>query len=138
MVHTRNRALAKDMMDASDEELDDRPWEKPGQMRRDYESHRGGLLLFLGTASVVCSALSLCAFCLGVVSVPLGATTWVMAESDLKKMRSGDMDPAGLWQTKAAARRGFLAIAVTLLGWLCGWAVGVPKWFLNQFMPHWN
>jgi len=39
---------------------DDRPWERPGAVRRDCQPHRAPLLLALADASLLLGALSLC------------------------------------------------------------------------------
>jgi hypothetical protein len=69
-------------------------------VRRDCEPHRGALVLSMGVLSLV--MLSLC-YPVGAV---LGLVAWVMGQSDLRKFRRGDMDPAGQGLTQA--------------GWICG------------------
>jgi hypothetical protein len=76
-------------------EVDDRPWERPGALRRDCEPHRGGLLLVLGEVSLVLSLLSACGGVTAVVGVPLGMAVLLLASQDLKVMRAGLMDPRG-------------------------------------------
>lgn len=86
-------------------EPDDNPqrrWRPTGdRLRRDYESHRGALILTLGNISVIAGGLSLCTFGLGaVVSVPLGILAWLLANCDLERMSDGRMDPSGRAQTQ--------------------------------------
>jgi hypothetical protein len=70
-------------------------------IRRDYEPHRGALILSLGNVSMFLGALSLCTFGLGaLLSVPLGIFTWGMANRDLERMREGLLDPRGKKQTE--------------------------------------
>jgi predicted Zn finger-like uncharacterized protein len=71
-----------------------------GPVRRDCEPHRGPLVLSLGVLSLV--MLSIC-YPIGAV---LGLVAWVMGQSDLRKLKAGDMDPAGQGLTQA--------------GWICG------------------
>lgn len=81
---------------------DERPWEQPQRrpVRRDCDPHRGSLVLTFGIISLV--SLAIC----GPVGLPFGITAWVLGQSDLKKMRSGVMDPEGIGMTQA--------------GWICG------------------
>jgi hypothetical protein len=80
---------------------DERPWEKPGGVRRDCEPHRSSLLLFLGTVSLVGAFLS-CLILPGIIAIALGGGVWAAATYDLKKMRAGIMDPAGEPRTLTA------------------------------------
>jgi predicted Zn finger-like uncharacterized protein len=69
-------------------------------VRRDCEPHRGPLVLTLGVLSLV--MLTVCY----PVGVALGLVAWVMGQADLRKIRAGNMDPAGQGLTQA--------------GWICG------------------
>jgi Na+/proline symporter len=83
-------------------------------IRRDYEPHRGPLILSLGNISMIVGGLSLCFLGIGaVLSVPLGILTWLMANRDLELMREGRMDPRGKSQTETG-RTG--AVAGVILG----------------------
>jgi hypothetical protein len=83
-------------------------------VRRDYEPHRGSLILSLGNAAMIVGGLSLCSFGIGAcLSVPVGILVWVMANRDLERMREGRMDPGGKSQTEAG-RTG--AVAGVILG----------------------
>jgi hypothetical protein len=93
------------------EPLDARPWERPGAIRRDCDSHRGTELRMLGGLALLCGCLS--AFCLG-LSAPLGVclggfVLWA-AGRDLGLMWEGRMDPAGWEETKLG--RGMAGIGV--------------------------
>ena len=88
------------------------------RIRRDYEPHRGLLILSLGNVSMIVGGLSLCTFGVGaVVSVPLGILAWLMANRDLERMHEGRMDPRGKSQTETG-RTG--AIAGIILGGIFG------------------
>src|SRR5207247_1952487 len=78
------------------EHLDDRPWDRPGSVRRDCEPHRGPFLNLVGTVSLLCGICSLCTLLPGLIGLPLGLATWVMARNDFRKMEAGlmAMDPA--------------------------------------------
>jgi hypothetical protein len=83
-------------------------------VRRDYEPHRGTLIVSLGNLSLIAGGLSLCLFGAGaIISIPIGILVWVMANRDLESMRAGRMDPAGKRQTETG-RAG--AIAGIILG----------------------
>jgi predicted Zn finger-like uncharacterized protein len=70
------------------------------RMRRDHEPDRGATVLTLGICSLVFTAVF---FPAGLV---LGLMAWVMGHGDLKKIKSGQMDPEGE--------------GLTWNGWLCG------------------
>jgi hypothetical protein len=90
-------------------------WRRMAELvRRDYEPHRGALIVSLGNVSMIVGGLSLCMFGFGAfVSVPLGILAWLMANRDLELMREGRMDPRGKAQTETG-RTG--AIAGIVLG----------------------
>lgn len=77
-------------------------WQRAAdRFRRDYEPHRGRLILTLGNIGMFIGGLSLCTFGLGaLVSVPIGILAWLMASHDLERMREGRMDPRGKAQTE--------------------------------------
>jgi hypothetical protein len=78
-------------------------------IRRDYEPHRGPLIVSLGNVSMIVGGLSLCMLGFGaVISVPLGVLAFLMANRDLELMREGRMDPRGKAQTETG-RTGALA-----------------------------
>jgi predicted Zn finger-like uncharacterized protein len=90
-----------------DDDRDDEDYRPP--VRRDCEPHRGGLVLTFGIIGVVGSGLGFIP-CFGqLLLVPtfvLGLIAWIMGGGDLRKMRQGTMDPAGMGSTQA--------------GWICG------------------
>ncbi len=75
--------------------------------------HRGTLILILGILSLI-----LC-FPLGAVC---GAIAWIFANSDLRAMRAGTMDPNGRGSTEGGRFIAIIGIIVTLL-------IGIV-WFL--------
>ncbi|HXG12972.1 MAG TPA: MJ0042-type zinc finger domain-containing protein [Gemmataceae bacterium] len=87
-------------------EEDDRPWEHYGRygIRRDWEPHRGTLVLVLGILSLVAAGLFFL-FCWA-LGLPLGIAAWVIGHRDLKKMQANLMDPEGRGLTQG--------------GWICG------------------
>ena len=103
---------------------DDRPWERRGAVRRDCESHRSGLLLALGDASLLLGALSLPLGFLAVTGLCLGAAAWALASRDLRRMRARAMDPAGLSGTALGRGRARAGVALSL------YAAALWGWFL--------
>jgi hypothetical protein len=99
-----------------------RPWERPGAVRRDCETHRGTWLLALADADLLVGALSLALGFLAPLGLDLGVTAWALASHDLGRMRAGLMDPAG-WEAAARARtRAGAGVALSLYGAaLWGW-----------------
>jgi hypothetical protein len=71
---------------------------RPGGYRRDWEPHRGTLVLVLGILSIALFFFPL--------AILLGIAAWIMGHSDLRKMRQNQMDPVGKGSTEA--------------GWICG------------------
>lgn len=70
-----------------------------------YAPHRGVLILVLGILSIV-------------VCAPLGPFAWLMGQGDLKKIKSGVMDPEGRGLTLAGMICGIVGtvfLALTLL-----------------------
>src|SRR6516165_8700120 len=76
-------------------EADDRPWERPGAVRRDCAPHRAGLLLAVADTSLLLGALSLPLGFSALMGLGLGVAGWALASRDLKRMRARVMDPAG-------------------------------------------
>src|SRR5262249_26596186 len=74
-----------------------REWERRGAVRRDCEPHRGGLILTLGIVGLVASFLHI----LAIVGLPLSIAAWSMAQTDIKQIEAGQMDPQGLSNTQA-------------------------------------
>jgi hypothetical protein len=82
-----------------------RPWEKPGNLRRDLAPHRSHLLAVLGLTSLFFGFSSFFLTFPALLAVPIGWYVARQAEIDLHRMRSGTVDPegrsltvrAGLW-----------------------------------------
>ncbi len=119
-------------------EGDNRPWEQPGAVRRDWEPHRAGLLNGFIIPPFLSVAFSLllpvfCYFpadwmvvfvsfvvsCLGVAGA---AAVLAVARHDLAKMRANLMDTQGERGTKTAAKIAQVCLALHLAAWL----VSVP------------
>jgi len=69
--------------------------------------HRGGLILGLGIASLLCN----------VFAVP-GILAWVMGSADLKQMKAGTMDSEGYGLTQAGMIIGIIATSLVILALL--------------------
>ncbi|MHC4063100.1 MAG: DUF4190 domain-containing protein [Planctomycetota bacterium] len=72
--------------------------------------HRGTAILVLGILGI-----PVCFIC--------GIIAWVMANSDLRDMQAGQMDPSGMGMTKAGKICGIIGVIlaiVTLAIWLIG------------------
>lgn len=96
---------------------DDRPWERSGFVRRDCEPHRAGMVLTFGIISLCCLIGFLCGgIILNPVGMGLGIAAWVMGSRDIRKMRDGQMDPAGIGQTRSGRTCGMIG---TVLNSLC-------------------
>jgi hypothetical protein len=87
-----------------DEDLSDHrprsPFRRRDAVRRDAEPHRSGTVLTLGIISLVGTV-----FC-PLVGLAMGLAAWVMGQSDLRKIRAGQMDRDGESTTQS--------------GWVCG------------------
>lgn len=87
----------------------DRPeWEQPGAVRRDCESHRGGLIVLLAVVGLVLSFLHV----LAVIGVPLCFAAWRMSRADLARMHAGQMDPEGMAPTLFGKRWSIIGLIV--------------------------
>ena len=94
---------------------DERPWERPGAVRRDCEPHRGRLLRALGLTSLVLAALGVALVIPALVALPLGVAVWAAARRDLRRMAAGAMDPGGRDATTAGRDYGALGALLSLL-----------------------
>jgi hypothetical protein len=100
------------------------PW-----FRRDGETHRGRTIAVLGNVCLVLGGLSICLFGLGgLVSVPLGIVTWVMANHDLARMRAGTMDRFGKDQTETGRTGAILGIVLGLIFAACHALWWLGRW----------
>jgi predicted Zn finger-like uncharacterized protein len=76
-------------------------FELPGTpVRRDCEPHRGTTVLVMGVMSLIAMWIGC-----GPIGIVLGAIGWWMGQGDMKKIRTGAMDPDGKGTTQA--------------GWIC-------------------
>src|SRR5689334_7120541 len=82
--------------------LEDRPWERPGQMRRDPLPHRGWVLLLLAAVSVGCGWLSCCLVVPSFLGFPLAVATCLLSRQDMARMRAGLVDRDGWGHTYRA------------------------------------
>src|SRR5262245_51222887 len=111
---------------------DERPWDRPGAVRRDRQPHRGAFLQLLGGGGAV---LGLLAILCGVAApyspfAPLLAGGWLVLSAgvsgwvlwaggrDLALMRRGAVDPAGKGATEAARSLGLWGLVAALLAGL--------------------
>jgi hypothetical protein len=106
------------------------PWERPGSVRRDSESHRGRLLSLLGTVSFCCGVVAVCFAPAGVVGLLLGLWVRGAARRDLGKIDTGTMDPDGAAQTRAALADANLSLVLSGIGLLLGTALAVALAFV--------
>jgi hypothetical protein len=119
-----------------------RPWEQPGAGRRDYEPHRGRLLLALGGTALAGGGLAAgltftaeafvgfsesplfhgrapglwflagVACWLALVATAAGVPAWLMAREEVGRMRQGCVDPAGLRAAGRAASWSRVGVAL--------------------------
>jgi hypothetical protein len=109
---------------AQEPEGGERPWERPGALRRDCEPHRARLIMALGGLAGLCALLMCLVGVTAPLAIGLGLAAWLMGRRDLARMRKGLMDPVGRWYTErgrslglSAAILGLLYVAVLLLFW---------------------
>jgi hypothetical protein len=98
------------------EEFDERPWEQTGQVRRDVEPHRAPLLFWLGLLGVLWGAFSLLLVLPCLVGLPLSASVFLIAWRDLRAMRAGLMDSAGMKEIEQARGLALGGIMLSLAG----------------------
>jgi hypothetical protein len=90
---------------------DDRPWERPGAVRRDRLPDRARLLRGLGEASFALALLLFCIPLSGLFALPAAVTVSVLARRDLAEMAAGRVDLGARWRVQRAQ-----AAAGTALG----------------------
>jgi hypothetical protein len=105
-------------------EREDRPWERPGAVRRDCEPHRAELLRALSVTALVCAGFAGCLAVPAVVGLALGVTVWLLGRRDRALMSAGLMDPAGGRPTHDAQDMAVVAAALCLVA-AVSWAVAV-------------
>lgn len=87
-----------------------------GQLRKDGDLHRGGVIDTLGSISLALGAMAFCLFGVGtVVALATGIPAVVMANHDLHKMRTGLVDPAGRLATEHGRNKAVVGIVLGLL-----------------------
>jgi hypothetical protein len=87
----------------NDEDEDDLRERRPRRRRRrDYQPHRGGMIMAMGIISL---------FFMGYV---LGPIAWIMGNSDLKEIRAGRMDPEGESATNTGRICGMIATILNI------------------------
>ncbi len=104
-------------MSAADHEFEDedRPWESPGAVRRDCAPHRAHLVKLLSAFSQACAVLAICIGAPAVPGLALAIIAWRMAETDLRKMATGLMDPEGRLATLVARQSAILSIGLNFI-----------------------
>ncbi len=122
------RLADKPLEDSEDE--DDVPWEEPGALRRDCESHRGRMLSLLGTISFSLGVISLFFAPVSVFGLIIGLWTRLAARRDLRKMNTGMMDADGAGPTQGALGDATLGAALSGIGLFLGAVVIVTMLFL--------
>jgi hypothetical protein len=105
-------------------ESDDRPWERPGALRRDCECHRADLLRTLSVTALLCAALAACLAVPAVTGMVLHAAVVRMGRRDQAMMGAGLMDPAGMSEARDAQAMAGVA-AVLCLGTAVTWVVAI-------------
>src|SRR5262249_41358951 len=81
---TASRPLGEARPVGSDGEVEEeRPWDQKEQrrVRRDCEPHRGVIIIIFGILGLS----------LGALGLPFGIAAWVMGQTDLRKIRTGEM-----------------------------------------------
>src|SRR5262245_48761058 len=100
---------------------DERPWERPEQVRRDAEVGRGHLLAWLATKTLWCAMGTFCLPFLAAIALPLGLCVYFAAHGDLKRSLAGQIDIAEedlTAQASETAVRALFVCALALLVWL--------------------
>jgi hypothetical protein len=96
---------------------DERPWEQLGALRRDYEPHRGHLLLTCAVASAVCSPFAFLLVCPGLFTLPATVVICWLAGRELAEVAAGRMDPGGARWLVVARFAAAMGAGFTLVFW---------------------
>lgn len=88
--------------------------------QREYEPHRGVLILVLGILSLV------------FFGIILGPIAWILGNSDLKKIRAGTMDPEGEQMTNIGRILGIVGTIINVVI-CCGLTVFYSAMFAILF-----
>ena len=96
---------------------------QPGLLGAWAAPHRGATILTLGVVSLAINALSMIggvAFapcCFGtVLPIALAIPAWVMANTDLRLMQQGRMDPSGISNTSAGRVCAIISVVLSSIG----------------------
>ena len=114
---------------------------RPRRRRRDYEPHRGALVMMLGIGSLGAALVGVPGTCClsgfggiasGVLCLGLGVSALMLGGSDRRKMHARVMDPEGLSSTTAGWICGMIGTILGCLYLLCGilvlvFAFSVPR-----------
>jgi hypothetical protein len=104
-----------------DESEDARPWEAPGEVRRDCLPHRGHVLMWIGAASVVCGVTAPVLGVTAFAGFVLGLAAYWLAVHDLRAMAGGCMDSRGREETERARHRAEVGIGLSVVSLaVCG------------------
>jgi hypothetical protein len=109
-----------------DDWSNERPWERPGALRRDCEPHRGETFRSLGVGVLACAALGSCLGAPAVAGLALGVVVWLAARRDRRLMAAARMDPAGEAATWDAQSMAAVGTALCLLA-AAAWVVALLK-----------
>jgi hypothetical protein len=107
---------------AEEYEVDYRPWEEEGEVRRDCDPHRGGVVLTLGIAGLVLAVPTFCCPVVALAGVGMSVAAWILGHGDLRRMRRGVVDPDGRGSTQAGMICGIIG---TIIGVLCALPVSI-------------
>jgi hypothetical protein len=92
----------------------DRPWERPGAVRRDaLPYYRDWLLLTAGTASLVLAFACLCLPFVGMCAALVAAPTYACARHDLALMRAGLLERYVRTRVRRAREFAFAALLLS-------------------------
>jgi len=113
----------------------DRDWDVPDIRRRgprrDAEPDRGAVVLTLGIISVAGTII----YCAAPLWSILGLVAWIMGQSDLRKMKRGQMDDNGRSLTQAGWICGILGVVLnSLITLTCGGVIGLA-WYMDMSRP---
>jgi hypothetical protein len=107
-------------VNANDPGEDERPWERPGAVRRDSEPDRGEALTELGYVGLLLGAFSLLGGFTAPLALGLGVIVWLRATHDLRAIRAGRGHPAAETALRDARRKGIAAVFFALVCGLIG------------------
>jgi hypothetical protein len=104
--------------DHGNNEDDDRPWDQPGQERRDCLPHRGESLFNWANVGFFCNFFSLCCFPATIFGMPLCLFIIIQARLDLAEIASGTRERAGEDSTRMARDAAFIGFIFGLIACL--------------------